>query len=52
MISLEGASRRPRRLIVVEHGGDETVTIFEAMDPNRRFSDDEKTRLFRVKPAS
>ncbi len=49
-IVLEGRGDDLLRLVVSEHGGMESVSTFRAVDKTRRFSDDEKQRLFQLAP--
>jgi hypothetical protein len=47
-ISFSGRGRIPSELRVVERGGDHTVTLFSEVRTDRRFSEDELAKLFRV----
>ena len=49
-IALEGRGRTLLRLMVSEHGGMESVSTFHDVNMARRFSDEEKAKLFRVAP--
>jgi hypothetical protein len=47
-IALEGRGRTLLRLMVSEHGGMESVSTFHDVNMARRFSDEEKAKLFHV----
>jgi hypothetical protein len=47
-MELEGTDLVVSRMVVVEKGGDETVTTFTDVDVDRRYSKAEAARLFRV----
>jgi hypothetical protein len=47
-IVLEGRGVVLSRLVVREKGGDETVTTFSAVDVGRRYTTEEKARIFGV----
>lgn len=49
-ITFSGRGRTPTELRVVERGGDQTVTVFTEVRADRRFTEDELARLFRVPP--
>jgi hypothetical protein len=49
-ISFAGRGRTPSELRVVERSGDRTVTLFSEVRTDRRFSEDELAKLFRVPP--
>lgn len=50
MIELEGQGLVLRSMVMLETGGDETVTTFTAVDTRRVYTDAEKARLFRLDP--
>jgi hypothetical protein len=47
-MELEGTDLVVSKLLMVEKGGDETVTTFNDVDVNRRYSKAEADRVFRV----
>jgi len=47
-IVVHGAGIVLSKMVIEEPGGDETITTFTAVDPARRYSAEELTRLFRV----
>jgi hypothetical protein len=49
-LALFGEGRAIRRIEVVEHNGDRSVTRILAADPRRQFTDQEKRELFGIEP--